>query len=448
VTVDLVLSDTKSFINGRIADCSIAINDGKIIKIGKSTVMPPAETKANLGYLLVLPGLIDAHVHLRDQGKAYKEDFYTGTAAAAAGGFTTVLDMPNNDPVTMSAETLRNRMNIAQKRILVNVGFYSEFPEEPTEIKKIIAGGAVGFKLFMAEKIGGIDPDGNNALSKAFAELQKENVLVAAHAEDRRTVIDLEEQLKKAKRRDIEAFLTVHSELAEAKAIKHLLTIIEKVRTRLHICHISTKAGLTAVTDGKTRGLPITCETTPHHILLSTKDLKRIGPIAVTMPPVREKTHTAALWEGIRNGAIDLLASDHAPHTLQEKNNEDVWKVKVGIPGLETTLPLMLTRVSRKQLSLPDLVRLLAEKPAEIFGLTSKGKIEGGKDADLTVIDLTKKGKVDPSKFHSKAQFSPFEGWNVMGTAVKTFVGGKLVMDQGEIVGEAGSGQVLRRKQP
>ena len=150
--VDSVFTNAKAYINGQIIDCSIAIEEGKIQKIGKETQMPNADEKTNLHGLLVLPGLIDEHVHLRDEGKAYKEDFTSGTAAAAAGGFTTVLDMPNNDPVTMSVRTLRNRMSIAQSKILVNVGFYSEFPKKLPELQDIVAGGAVGFKLLWVHK--------------------------------------------------------------------------------------------------------------------------------------------------------------------------------------------------------------------------------------------------------------------------------------------------------
>ena len=446
MTVDLVLTNTKSIIDHRIIDCSLAIDNGKIVKIGRPPTMPPAEMNVNLRNLLVLPGLIDVHVHLRDQGKADKEDFLSGTSAAAAGGFTTVLDMPNNEPVTMSARTLRDRMAIAEKRILVNVGFYSEFPECTAEIRKIIETGAIGFKLFMTERVGGIDPDDTTSLPDAFGELSTKHTLVAAHAEDHGTVKQMEEELKAAGRSDIDAFLSAHSEQAEERAIKRLTTIAEETGTRLHVCHISSKAGLAAVIEGKNRRLPVTCETTPHHLLLTTQDLKRIGTVAVTMPPVRGKDEADALWQGLHDGSIDLLASDHAPHRLEEKTNEDIWKVKVGLPGLETTLSLMLTQVSGKRLTLSDLVRLLAEKPAEVFGLAGKGRIEEGCDADLTVVDLKAKFKIDPSKFHSKARFSPFDNWNVTGKAVKTFVGGDLVMDQGEIVGEAGCGQIVRGK--
>ncbi len=444
---DLVLNNTKSLIAGKMVDCNIAIDNGKIVKIGTAASMPPADQKINLNRLITLPGLIDAHVHLRDQGKAYKEDFRTGTAAAAAGGFTTVLDMPNNDPVTMSASTLNDRKELAEKRVLVNVGFYSEFPVETAEIAAIVGAGAVGFKLFMAEKIGGINPDDDAVLAVAFAALKRENVPVAVHAEDGKIVRGLEAEQRRANRRDIEAFLAAHPENAETKALVRLLQGIERTGTHLHVCHVSTRNGLSLIANGRKRGLPITCEVTPHHMLLSTSDLERIGTTAITMPPVRDKNQAAAFLDGIANGSIDMVGSDHAPHALQEKTNEDVWNVKVGVPGLETTLPLMLTEFNRRLLSLADLARLLAEAPARTFGLEGKGKIEEGGDADLTIIDLDREGRIDPSRFHSKAKFSPFEGWHTKGVAVKTIVGGKLVMDEGHIVAEEGSGRVLRRKQ-
>ena len=153
--VDSVFTNAKAFLGGQIVDCSIAIEGTRIFKIGKETQMPNADEKTNLQNILVLPGLIDEHVHLRDEGRAYKEDFSSGTAAAAAGGFTTVLDMPNNDPVTMSVETLRNRMRTAERKILVDVGFYSEFPQKLLELQDIVSEGAVGFKLFMGSKVGG-----------------------------------------------------------------------------------------------------------------------------------------------------------------------------------------------------------------------------------------------------------------------------------------------------
>ena len=445
--VDLVLSNAKAYLKKEIVDCSLAIDDGKILKIGKEAIMPKAQAKTDLKNLLVLPGLIDAHVHLRGQEKAYKEDFYSGTAAAAAGGITTVLDMPNNDPVTMSAETLRNRMAEAKRKVLVNVGFYSEFPRNVEEIAKIVEEGAVAFKLFMTEQVGGLNIDDDRALVEAFKIISGLKILVAVHAEDKATLEKAEDDFKRASRNDIEAFLKAHSENVEVKAIKRLLNIAEQTNMHIHFCHVSTENGLKTIIDGKKSRMPITCEATPHHLLLSVDDLKQTGTLALTMPPVREKHHTEALWKGVKNGWIDILASDHAPHTLEEKKAKVVWDVKVGIAGLETTLPLLLTEVKRRQLSLANVVRLMAEKPAEIFKLKGGGYLKEGNNADLTVVDLKRKYRIDASKFHSKAKYSPFDQWTVEGKPTKTFVNGQLIMDNGEIVAEAGSGKIIRRKQ-
>ncbi|MGQ9506309.1 MAG: dihydroorotase [Candidatus Bathycorpusculaceae bacterium] len=448
MTVDLILNNAKAYIKKVIVECSIAIENGKIYKVGKESVMPKAEEKLDLKGLVVLPGLIDVHTHLRDEGKAYKEDFYTGTAAAAAGGITTVLDMPNNDPVTMSVEALRRRMEIAEKKILINVGFYSEFPEKTGEIHAIIKAGTLAFKLFMMEQVGGLNIDDDNSLLEAFETIAKLKTLVAVHAEDKKTIKKAEENFKQLNRNDIEAFLKAHSENAEWKTVKRLLNIVKKTHAHIHFCHISTKKGLEAIIAGKKLGLPISCEAMPHHMLLSVKDLRKIGALTLTLPPIREKKHVAALWDGVKNGWIDILASDHAPHTLAEKESENVWNVKVGIPGLETTLPLLLTEVNHERLSIADVVKLMAEKPAEIFKLEGRGALEKGNIADLTVVDLKRKDKIGASKFHSKAKYSPFNGWKVKGKPVKTFVKGQLVMDEGEIIAKAGCGEIIRREKP
>ncbi len=444
--MDIVLANAKAFVNNEIVKCGLAINDGQILRVGKEANMPEASMKIDLKDLLVLPGLIDAHVHLRDEGKAYKEDFCTGTAAAAAGGFATVLDMPNNDPITMSAETLRNRMKLAEEKIFVDVGFYSEFPKNMKEISQIVEEGAIGFKLFMAEQVGGLNIDDDHALIETFRIANKLDVPIASHAEDRTTLKKAEEELKRSNHNDVEAFLEAHSEGVESKAVKRLLHIAKQTRAHVHFCHLSTRKGLESMIGGKKSGLRITCEATPHHLLLSASDLKRIGTLAVTMPPVREAEHIDALWKGIKEGWVDTVGSDHAPHKLEEKQAKNVWNVKVGIPGLETALPLLLTEVNRGRISIADVVRLMAEKPAEVFRLEGKGSLKEGNRADLTVVDLKRKYKVDASKFFSKAKFSPFDGWNLQGKPVKTFVNGQLVMDDGEIVAEAGSGQVIRRK--
>jgi dihydroorotase len=442
--VDSVLTNTKAYLNKGIVDCSIAIENGKIFKIGKEAQMPNADEKINLKNLLVLPGLIDDHVHLRDEGKAYKEDFYTGTAAAAAGGMTTVLDMPNNDPVTMSAETLKNRMRIAKRSVLVNVGFYSEFPTDMGAVTDIVAQGAVGFKLFMARQVGGLNIDDDKVLQEAFTKVGELGVPVAVHAEDKALLKANEEKLKRTNRHDAAAFLKAHSELVELKAVERLLKISAQVDMHLHFCHMTTAEGLDAVIEAKKSGRTVSCEVTPQHLLLSSADFEHYGLMLTMMPPLRSKSHIEALWKGITEGWVDALGSDHAPHALSEKSAGSVWDVKVGVPGLETTLPLMLTMVKKNRISLAQVVRLLSEKPAEIFKLRDRGCLEQGRKADLVVVDFNRKFRIDASKFHSKAKYSPFDGWEVQGRPVKTFVNGLLIMDEQGIVAKAGSGDVIR----
>ena len=444
--VDSVLVNAKAYMNKAIMDCSVAIDDGKIFKIGRETNMPKSDVRLDLKNLLVLPGLIDVHVHLRDEGKAYKEDFYTGTAAAAAGGMTTVLDMPNNNPVTMSVETLRNRIGIAERKVLVNVGFYSEFPKDKSEIQGIVKEGAVGFKLYMAEQIGGLNIDSDQAIMAAFKVAGSLGILTTTHAEDEQTLKRSEDKFKDIGRNDINAFLKAHSEDVELKAIEHLLKLVKQTDMHLHFCHVSTEAGMQVIIEAKKFGLSVTCEVTPHHLFLCAADLKRVGNLAVTMPPLRDRSEVDALWEAVKNGWVDVIGSDHAPHTLKEKEAESVWDVKVGMPGLETTLPLLLTEVRRGRISIGDMVRLMSENPAEIFKLKNKGRLKEGNDADLTVVDLNRKYKVDASEFHSKAKWSPFEGREVQGKPVKTFVAGQLIMDNDEIVAKPGSGRIVRRE--
>jgi dihydroorotase (multifunctional complex type) len=336
-------------------------------------------------------------------------------------------------------------MQIAERKVLVNVGFYSEFPTDLGEVTDIAAQGAVAFKLFMACQVGGLNIDDDKALQEAFRKVGELGVLVAVHAEDKALLMANEERLKRATRHDAAAFLTAHSERIELKAVERLLKISAQTGARLHFCHMTTKEGLKAVIEAKKSGRTVTCEVTPQHLLLSNADFERYGLMLTMMPPLRSESNIEALWKGISDGWVDVLGSDHAPHALNEKTASSVWKVKVGEPGLETTLPLVLTMVRKNRLSLSHVVQLLSEKPAEIFNLKDRGRLEQGRKADLTVVDLNRKFRIDASKFHSKAKYSPFDGWEVQGRPVKTFVNGLLIMDEQEIVVKPGSGEVIRR---
>jgi len=444
--VDMVLRNAKIFTRGRIVEAGLAIDEGRIFKIAKETNLPSASTKMNLRGHITLPGLIDPHVHLRDQQLAYKEDFFSGTAAAAAGGVTLTIDMPNNKPVTMDPISLRERMKLAERRAVVNVAFYSAFPQKLEEVPSIVGEGAVAFKLYMSEKIGRLNIDDDKLLLQAFNKVAKMGVPVAVHAEDRKILETKRREMEKAGRKDIEAYNKAHPPEAEAQAIRRITQLAKKSGVQVHFCHVSSAMGLNAFLEAKKDGLSATCEVTPHHLLLSSKYLKRYGSLALTNPPLRTKEDIMALWSAIKQGSIDAIASDHAPHTIEEKEVESVWDAKPGIAGLETTLPLLLTKVNEGRLTMADLVSLTSEKPAKIFNLRNRGGLEKGNCADIVVVDINRKYKIDSSNFYSKAKYSPFDGWRVKGKPTKTFVNGQLVMDEDEIVAKPGIGQIVRCK--
>jgi len=442
--VDTVLFNAKVYTSQGMVEAGVAIDQGRVVRVAKEMHLPPASTRLNINGCLVLPGLTDSHVHLRDQQLAYREDFTTGTAAAAAGGVTTVIDMPNNRPVTMSSETLRERMQLAEKRILVNVAFNSAFPNRTEEINRIISEGAVGFKLYLLQQIGGINIEDDDALRDTFSAVAKTRVPIAIHAEDRATLEKAEKSMREAGRNDTKAFLEAHPASAEVKAIQRVVRLANNSSAHAHICHVSSAAGVDTVRKAKKVDSSITCEVTPHHLLLTSQDVKKHGNLALMLPPLRTKTDSEALWKALKKGLFDLVASDHAPHSIEEKSAQSIWDVKPGVGGLETMLPLMLNEVNRGRLAVDELVRLMCEKPAEIFHLRDRGSLEKGCMADIVVVDINREHKIDASRFHSKAKFSPFDGWKVKGKPVKTFVNGQLVMSEGEIVAKPGTGTILR----
>lgn len=441
---DMNVKNAKLLLNGKIIQAGIAVESGIIVKIAKDANLPIASHEVDAKGLLVLPGVIDAHVHLRDQEQAYKEDFHSGTAAAANGGVTSVLDMPNNVPVTMDVSTLRERMGIAEKKVVVNVGFLSAFPKHVWEIGNIVREGAKAFKLYMSQAIGGVDPDDDEALTTAFIEVQKTDVPVCVHAEDRQLIESAYSKMKKIEHDGAEAYLKVHSPKAELKATDRVIEIAKKSGTKTHFCHVSTAKSLQSIKRAKKIGLPVTCEVTPHHLLLSSSDMKRLGAVGLVDPPLRSESNVHSLQHGLEDETIDIVASDHAPHGIGDKQKSEIWQVAPGIVGLETLLPLMLTQVNNGLLSLQKLVEMTSEKPAKIFNLKGRGELKEGFSADFTVVDLKAEWKIDSSRFLSKAKFSPFDGWKVKGKPVKTFVNGRLIMEDGEVAASPGQGRILR----
>ena len=347
VLVDTVLYNTKIYFQGELVDAGIAINDGKIVKIAKEPNLPRASKKINLNKNVTLPGLIDIHVHLRDQKLAHKETFETGTTAAAAGGVTTVIDMPNNNPVTMDCSSLKRRIELAKNKIFVNVGFNAAFPIDLNEIPEMVKVGTVGFKVYLANRVGGVNTDDDQLLATAFVMASKNNVPILIHAEDRTMIISKENELKTKGKFDLMSYVAAHSPEAEVKSIRRIISIVKKINVAVHFCHLSSKQGLEEILLAKNDGLPVTCEVTPHNLFLSSEQYNRLGNLALTDPPLRGKNDTKFLLEAVKLGLIDVIASDHAPHSLNEKTADSIWDVAPGVPGLETTLSILLDQVNK-----------------------------------------------------------------------------------------------------
>ncbi len=441
--VDLVLYNTKVFFNGKLVEAGIAIDDGKIVKIAKMSNLPKASERVDLNGNITLPGLIDVHVHLRDQKFAYKETFKTGTAAAAAGGVTTVIDMPNNNPVTMDSFSLKQRMKLAKNQILVNVGFNSAFPSNVDEIPEIIDAGAVGFKVYLANKVGGIDIDDDQSLCSAFHIASENSVPILIHAEDRMMIQSKKDEFEAKGKSDLMSYVVAHSPGVELKSIQRINKLIKKLNVGVHFCHLSSGLGLKEIMVAKKAGLPVTCEVTPHNLFLSSEQYGHFGSLVLTDPPLRSETDAKVLWNAVKQGFVDVIASDHAPHSLDEKKSDSIWDVSPGVPGLETTLSLLLDQVNKGQMSIDELVQATSARPAKIFNLSDRGAIAENNWADLVVVGLKQQTTVNSSIFYSKAKYSPFDGIRLEGKAIKTFVNGVLVMDEGQIVSGNPSGVLL-----
>ena len=444
MSVDLLLKNCKIPFGDLLIEGCIGIQSGRISYVGKEASAPSASETTNLKGNIILPGLCDVHTHLRDLHQSYKEDFYTGTCSALAGGFTTVLDMPIPVGPSESLKQLEDKISAASSKIVANVGFHSGYPSTPEALSEVKRLGAFDLKIYMNRREN-LDGGDDLALEKALTQAMEIGLSVAVHAEDLLAIERLEGIAKDSGSISWQEFLRAHPPRTETMAVAKILSMVRRIGTQTHFCHLSTKQSIGLVRSAKAEGLPVSCEASPHHLFLTSKTMEALEGKALMVPPLRSVENRRATWNGLVDGSIDLVASDHAPHTLKEKYAEDIWNVPPGIPGLETTLPLLLTALKQGKVTLLRLQEVLAEKPSKCFGLSSKGFIRMGLDADLVVIDMKRSFVVNPDNFHTRAKYSPFTGWRLVGKAVKTFVKGHLAMDEGEILAKPGSGSVLRR---
>ncbi|MDA4122537.1 MAG: dihydroorotase family protein, partial [Thaumarchaeota archaeon] len=377
----------------------------------------------------------DAHVHFRDPGPSKKEDFASGSQAAAAGGVTCVLDMPNNEPPTRDAKTFKAKAEIAGSKAVVDFGLFGLLSVDSLkDIDGLVSSGAIGFKCYMGTTTGSIPPPSDGEMLAQFSRVASSGRRVAVHAENESIVRYLAEELRREGRVYPRAHYESRPAVAEEEAVSRALILARSASCLLHIAHLSSAAGVEVLRRAKRKGSPVTVETCPHYLLLDEGSYPELESRMKINPAIKSATDRAALWEALRDGTVDMIATDHSPHTIEEKGTHDIFEAPSGFPGLETAVPLMLTEVSKGNLSLERYVELTSANPARAWGLfPRKGSIEVGSEADITIVDLKARSKIDPSKFHSKAKWSPFEGVEVEGAPVYTISRGRVVMDRGVV---------------
>jgi dihydroorotase len=442
-TADLVIRSGKVVSPESVVEASVAIKDGVVVAVGKDEMMPPAAETLDAGGLHVLPGAIDDHVHFRDPGYPHKEDFASGTAAAAFGGVTTVFDMPNTIPPAGTPDVLAAKHSIAAEKAHVDFGLYALLGEDTIEHVPELAQSAIGFKLYMGNTFGRIPTPSTGAMLEAFEVVAKTGKRVALHAETNSIMERRETRLRRAGRLDPLAHIASRPAVVAVEAVSRAAILAEWTGARIQILHISSAEELRPLREAKARGVDIIGETCPHYLLLSTDDYSRFAGVIRVNPPVREARNQQPLWDALADGTIDLIATDHAPHSPEEKTRNDIWTVDCGFPGVETQMPLMLTEVNAGRFSISDYVRWSAANPARIWGLyPRKGVIQPGSDADIAIVDLARDWTLDDSKLQSLSKITPFHGRRVKGLPIHTLVRGRFVMrDRSLMPGTRGFGR-------
>ena len=426
---------------------TLGIRDGRIVAVAESV---RAAEEVDARGLLVLPGLIDAHVHLRDPGMTYKEDFGTGTRSAAVGGVTTVFDMPNTLPPVATADGFADKLATVTPKAHVDFGLYGMLGQSnQDEIEKMGALGAVGLKLFMGQTTGDNPCPDDGAIYAGLREARAAGLVVGVHAENNPLLQQLGRELRALGRTDPRAHLESRPALVEVEAVTRIVTLADAAGAQLHIHHLSTGAGLERVRVLRSLGHHLTIEALVGHLLLDDSAYDTHANLVKLNPPVRPRTDVDALWAGVGRGDFDIIATDHAPHSADEQHECDVWRAPGGWIGVETMLPLLLTQAAAGRLTLSDIVRLCAANPARIWRIADrKGSLQVGLDADLLLVDEHATGRIDGSRLHSKHPITPFDGEATVGRVVSTYLRGQLVAADGEPVGDPTGSQVTPASLP
>jgi dihydroorotase len=400
----------------------VAISNGVIVAIGTSLDISANETFEADGYHLI-PGVIDSQVHFREPGLTHKEDLESGSLAAAHGGVTTFLEMPNTNPSTTTLEAIEDKITRAQGRCWSDFGFFIGATENNLEelIKAQARDGIAGIKIFLGSSTGSLLLTDEAALQKIFKNTQ---CMISIHSENERILTErlaIRDQASTAHShplwRNIDSALT---------STKRIVELARPFNRKLHLLHISTKEEINFLAQNKDL---CTVEVLPQHLTLFAPDCyDRLGTYAQMNPPIREDEHRQGLWQGIKEGVVDVIGSDHAPHTIEEKEKGYPHSPS-GMPGVQTMLGVMLHHVENGRLELNDLVRLLCTTPAQLFSLKGKGEIKVGNDADLNLIDLNSTTTIKHADMKSRVGWTPFDGLQYKGRLVTTLLRGRPILE-------------------
>jgi len=409
--------------DGSIFEGDLLCDNGVIERIAPQ-ISSSADETLNAEGMLLLPGVIDPQVHFREPGKEYKEDLGSGSRAAVKGGVTSFLEMPNTDPPTVSQAALDDKLRRAADKCVANYGFF--IGATPNNLDTVNHAAPVcGIKIFMGSSTGSLLVDKRDDLERIFANGTR---LIAVHAEDEARIRARREQFKH--RTDVAVHSEIRDNLCALQATELALSLSRQYRRRLHILHLSTRDEVELLRRDKPAW--VTAEVIPNHLLLNVDDYARQGTLVQMNPPIRRQEDNAALWAGLHDGVLDFIATDHAPHTLEEKR-KPYPQAPAGMPGVETSLPLMLTEMKNGRCTLAEIQKWMCYGPAEAYGIARKGKILEGWDADLTLVDVEHARPVRNEETFTKVRWSPFNGRSLTGWPQYTVVGGHIVYDRGKI---------------
>ena len=425
--MDLTI-EGKLYRNGTFEQGCLGIEQGKIVAIKKSL---KTDNHFNVGNNLILPTGIDLHVHFRDPGFTYKEDFSTGSLAAAFGGISCIFDMPNNQPQITNTQALKEKTQIALEKSYVDFGLYAAVSDENigriTEISPLCS----GFKLFLGNSTNSLQLSKQN-LRVALLETNRTKKITLIHAEDKHCL-----NTHKERENNLIDHLRCRAAECEEIAIRTIINNSHNLTSPIHICHLSSSEGFELL---RKRPHNISVGVTPHHLFFDINNLNIKQTFYKVNPPIRSSFDRDMLWYGVNHALIDIFESDHAPHTEEEKR-VDFNDAPSGLPGVETMYPLLLTAIKKEQITLATLLALLCERPAQLMNL-SKGKIEVGRDADFIVVDMKKTETITSEKLHSKCGWTPFEGFQGIFPS-EVIIRGEKVIDDHQMIVKQGFGTCI-----